>query len=436
MMLPIVLLSRGACTLTAEVGCFVDSASHRVLPHTAYFGKNSRDGHSTLEMCAEACCADGYAGGYSGAEYGAQCFCAKPGAVNPAQLPKSTQCSAPCPGNKSETCGGANAITIFSAKCSAPCRRPPGPAPPAPPAQFYGCEDANASSLPYCDESLSDGARAADLVGRLSLQEKISLLSPTHNPFCAIHTPPVPRLGLPPYKWLTETNSAVDSPCVGSGVCPTTFIGPQGMGASFNRSSWRAKGAVVGTEMRAMQNMVGTLGLTGFGRVPAAPPRQGPACADPSAGRPNINVVKDPRYGRNSEVPGEDPFLSGQYAAAYVHGMQQRDATPKSRLLISSYLKHYTEYNVETSRFTFTHNVSQFSMWDSYLPAYRIGMQEGFASGVMCSYFAPNGTSVCGNEWLLDGVLRKFWGRPDAVVESDCSAVANMVKNHYAANDT
>lgn len=233
----------------------------------------------------------------------------------------------PCPGNATEKCGGSDAISIVTAKCTAPCKRPPAPPGPPPPVTFYGCTSSAAASLPYCDESLSDSARAADLVGRLNLSEKISLLSPTHNPFCAIHTPPVPRVGLPPYKWLTETNSAVDAPCV-SGVCPTTFIGPQGIGASFNRTSWRAKGAVVGTELRALQNMVGNLGLTGFG--------------------PNINLVKDPRYGRNSELPGEDTFLSGTYAAEYIQGMQQRDSTSKGRLLMSSYLKHYTEYNVET----------------------------------------------------------------------------------------
>ena len=95
--------------------------------------------------------------------------------------------------------------------------------------------------------------------------------------------------------------------------------------------------------------------------------------------------------------------------------------------------------NVETGRFTFTHNVSQFTMFDSYLPQYEMAFKQGQASGAMCSYFGPNGASVCGNPWLLNGMIRgdaPGWGRPDAVVESDCSAVGNMIKNHYAANKT
>ena len=113
-------------------------------------------------------------------------------------------------------------------------------------------------------------------------------------------------------EWLTETNSCVDAGCAGHGKfrCPTTFVGPNNMASSFNRSSWRAKGDVVSTDMRALNNQLwtkpgelgyragaetaepGTTGLTGFG--------------------PNINVVKDPRYGRNSELPGEDPVLTAE----------------------------------------------------------------------------------------------------------------------------
>jgi hypothetical protein len=95
-------------------------------------------------------------------------------------------------------------------------------------------------------------------------------------------------------------------------------------------------------------------------------------------------------------------------------------AGPTPRLKILAYVKHYTAYNVESSRFTFTANVSQFTMFDSYLPQYQMAFQEGQASGAMCSYFAPNGVSLCGNPWLLNGMLRGAapgWNRPDAVVE-------------------
>ena len=110
----------------------------------------------------------------------------------------------------------------------------------------------------------------------------------------------------------------------------------------------------------------GLLGLTGYG--------------------PNINVIKDPRYGRNSELPGEDPVLTGEYAVNYVKGMQQtktgKGGKPVLKMLSS--LKHYTAYSVETSRFTFSASVTNFTLHDSNLPQYEAAFVEGGASGAMC----------------------------------------------------
>merc|ERR1711907_699114 len=141
------------------------------------------------------------------------------------------------------------------------------------------------------------------------------------------------------------------------------------------------KGDVISTEMRIANNMgQGETGLTGFG--------------------PNINTVKDPRYGRNSELVGEDPYLAGEYGTEYTKGLQQVD--PNGQLKMLAYLKHYTAYSVESSRFTFTANVSMFDLWDSYLPQYEAALTQGQSSGAMCSYFAPNGVSCCGNDYLLN----------------------------------
>lgn len=223
------------------------------------------------------------------------------------------------------------------------------------------------------------------------------------------------------YRWLTEANTAVDAPCVARGRCPTTFVGPLNMAASFNASSWRLKGDVLSTELRALFNVWPTLtsdpysdhavGLTGFG--------------------PNINLIKDPRYGRNSELPSEDPYLAGAYASAMVGGMQQTRAGPGGEPIfrMRSYLKHFTAYSVEANRFTFAANLSAYDLHDSNLPQFATGLREGGASGVMCSYFAPNGTSACGNKHLLTGLIRTAWARADAVVMSDCGAVNNMRTN-------
>jgi beta-D-xylosidase 4 len=290
---------------------------------------------------------------------------------------------------------------------------------------FHGCTTTTAKRLPYCNTTLSHAARAAWLVNELSLSEKIALLSPTRKPFCDCHSAAIPRLGLPAYRWLTEVNSVVSVPCASPTRCATSFVGPQNMAASFNRSSWFAKGDVVSTELRAFSNAwsgdpydPAAVGLTGFG--------------------PNINLVKDPRYGRNSELPGEDPHLSAEYATAYVRGMQQSRPGPNGEAIYRSraYLKHYTAYSVETNRFTFSANVSKFDLFDSNLPQFRAALQDGGASGAMCSYFAPNGVSSCGSKYLLEELMRRTWGRHDAVVMSDCSAVANMMKNSMGLNAT
>lgn len=279
--------------------------------------------------------------------------------------------------------------------------------PTASPNLFYGCVSADSQSLPYCNATLSAAARAEDLTSRLSLSEKIAQLSPTKPPYCACHTAPATAAGgVPMYRWLTEVNSVVSAPCVAPGQCPTQFIGPLGTAASFNDSAWYAKGDVVSTDMRALFNSYGgadaysdaAVGLTGFG--------------------PNINTVRDPRFGRNSELAGEDPYLSGRYASAYVKGMQQRATGAGGQPLykMRAYLKHYTAYSVETSRFTFSANLSAFDLHDSNLPQYAAAMTGGGASGAMCSYFAPDGVSACGNEALLNGQIRTTWERPDAVL--------------------
>ena len=215
---------------------------------------------------------------------------------------------------------------------------------------YHGCLDNVSRALPYCDTRLGHEKRVDDILMRLTVDELVSLLSPTRPPYCGCTTKSVERIGIPSYKWLTETNTCA----AGAGKQSTVFVGPLNMAASFNRSSWWMKGDVISSELRITNNRgTGEAGLTGFG--------------------PNINTIKDPRYGRNSELPSEDPFLSGQYAVHYVRGMQQ---VSSGHLKMLSYLKHYTAYNVETNRFVFVANVTQFDFWDSYLPQYKMALTE------------------------------------------------------------
>jgi beta-glucosidase-like glycosyl hydrolase len=281
---------------------------------------------------------------------------------------------------------------------------------------FHGCLDNVSMALPYCDTRLSFDARAADLVSRLTIDEKVNTLAGQDAPnYCGAHAAAVPRVGLPAWRWLTEANTDVLGCVAGTSRCSTVFVGPEGIAASFNRTSWGLKGDVVSTELRVHNNAGDTDALSGFG--------------------PNINTVKDPRYGRNSELPGECPFLAGTYAVAYVRGMQQVSKTTGFVKMLA-YLKHYTAYNKEAGRFSWGANVTDFAFGDSYLPQYKMGFVEGGASGAMCSYFAANGVPSCGSDWLMNQLVRTQWGRPDAVFMSDCSAVANFLKNGFATNDT
>ena len=256
----------------------------------------------------------------SAVEYGTQCYCGIR-VLSPSAVVPLSDCSAMmCPGNNSQSCGDSDRMLVHAYTCTGNVSRTP---------RFHGCLTPRSAAFPYCDINLTYAQRIAWLIGNLTIDEKIAILAP--NPAlgdaCAGHNAGVPRLDIPDWSWLTETNSQVSAGCIIDGVCPTTFVGNLGMAASFNRTNWLRKGQVMGTEMRAFNNMRWHRGsatdyvtLTGFG--------------------PNINILRDPRFGRISELPGEDPYLNGHFAASMVSGMQQRDN--RGRLQMLAYLKHFT----------------------------------------------------------------------------------------------
>lgn len=287
---------------------------------------------------------------------------------------------------------------------------------------YWGCTSHNQSlrELPFCNASLSIEERLNDLMNRLTLKEKIAMLSPQSNlgDTCATHTASVSRIGLPQYMWLVETNTAVASHCL-SHKCATEFSGPLSIAASFNRTSWYLKGSVFGTEQRAFMNIhwhrggqyiphnqaLEGIGLTAFG--------------------PNINQQRDPRFGRTSELPGEDPYLSGEYAKQMVNGMQERDSNGYPKVL--AYLKHFAAYSKEADRGRDAYNISTFDLFDTYLPQFEKAFVEANATGAMCSYNGINGVPSCANSYLLNDILRNQWGRPDAHITTDCGAVHNLL---------
>ena len=284
--------------------------------------------------------------------------------------------------------------------------------------------------LPFCDSTLPMYSRISDLVERLTPEEMIGLISPdAKSSVSACNNMDVgaARFGIPAYMHLVEMNTNVASCCLKEGQCATTYAGPTGLAAAFNTTMWRMKGELISDEFRAMNNIgwhrcVGAsdvkqalIGLTGFG--------------------PNINIMRDPRWGRNSEVPSEDPFLAGEYAHHYVRGGQTGEDMRYTKVAMS--LKHFADYSVEANREGFAPNVSMHDQWETFLPQFQRGMDVdgGNATGVMCSYASPNGIPACANKYLLNDVLRGDFNRPDAVVGTDCHAITHMYENSDYAKD-
>jgi len=177
---------------------------------------------------------------------------------------------------------------------------------------------------------------------------------------------------------------------------------------------------VIGSEVRALNNIGwnrdagGTttekIGLTGYG--------------------PDINNPRDPRNGRFSELPGEDPYMAGEYAAEMLLGMQEEDQHGHPKMI--AFVKHFTAYSQESGRDYDTFNISDFDLYDSYLRQYQVALSKGRASGLMCSYNGENGKPSCANGALLNDIVRNKWNMTDTLISTDCGAVANL--RHYPAS--
>ncbi|XAR53074.1 Non-reducing end alpha-L-arabinofuranosidase [Bertholletia excelsa] len=269
----------------------------------------------------------------------------------------------------------------------------------------FACDSASdpgVKNYTFCDTSASISERVGDLVTRLTLQEKISWLVDASSA--------VSRLGIPKYEWWSEALHGVSY--VGPGTRFSTLVPgatsfPQVIctAASFNVSLFTAIGKVVSTEARAMYN-VGLAGLTYWS--------------------PNVNIFRDPRWGRGQETPGEDPLLSSKYAAAYVRGLQDRDDGDKDRLKVGACCKHYTAYDLDSwkgvDRLHFNAVVTQQDLDDTYQPPFKSCVEDGNVASVMCSYNQVNGKPSCADPDLLKGVIRGKW-KLNGYISSDCDSV-------------
>jgi hypothetical protein len=226
------------CDVKTEY-CYVDQAA-RLLPTSVFMGAALN-----TEYCAQLCSDKGFA--LAGAENGNECYC---GPALPADAVKapSSECNVACTANTKEQCGGTWRISVFNVSCSGT----PVPRPKAPPKMVNPCLDASAgfSGLPFCNASLPLDERIADALGRMTTGEKISNLGSDAGA--------IPSLGLNPYNWWSEATHGISHTTFSDAVpAVTNFAFPITTAMSFNRSLWRATGAAIGIEGRAMGNAGG-----------------------------------------------------------------------------------------------------------------------------------------------------------------------------------
>jgi beta-glucosidase len=260
---------------------------------------------------------------------------------------------------------------------------------------------ATAQDVPaYLNTKLPARERAEDLVSRMTLQEKASQLV---NQARAI-----PRLHVPAYDWWSEALHGV-------AVNGTTeFPEPIGLAATFDAPAIHEMATAIGIEGRIVhaQSLHNGDSVIFHGLDFWAP---------------NVNIFRDPRWGRGQETYGEDPFLTAHMAVAFVTGMQGDD--PNHPRVIAT-PKHFDVHSgPEPTRHFADVDVSKHDMVDTYLPAFRAAIVQGHAGSVMCAYNAIDGQPACANEFLLGKELRGAWGFQGYVV-SDCGAVRDIYNGH------
>ena len=263
-----------------------------------------------------------------------------------------------------------------------------------------------ASPCIFQDPHASAEARARDLVAHMTLDEK---MSQTLN-----HAVAIPRLGVPEYNWWNEALHGVAR----NGIA-TVFPESTGLAATWDAPLIHDVADVISTEARAKNNDAlahddhrGYTGLTFWS--------------------PNINILRDPRWGRGLETYGEDPFLTTTIGVAFIRGLQGNDphyfkvvATPK----------HFAVHSgPEPLRHEFNVNISPHDLEDTYLPAFRGAIIDGKADSIMCAYNAIDGLPACASPLLLKDHLRDAWGFRGFVV-SDCDAVSDITTGHHTAPD-
>ncbi|MFA6831119.1 MAG: glycoside hydrolase family 3 C-terminal domain-containing protein [Bacteroidaceae bacterium] len=260
----------------------------------------------------------------------------------------------------------------------------------------------------YLDESIDFEVRAQAIVKLMTLKEKVEQMRE--------YAPAIPRLGIPTYFWWNETLHGVAR----SKDTVTVFPQAIAMAACFDRQAMKVMGDICATEARAIYNQSFLDG------------DRGAQYKGLTFWTPNINIFRDPRWGRGQETYGEDPYLTGQLGVAIVKGLEGDN--PRY-LKTSACAKHFAVHSgPESTRHTFDVDVSDADLWNTYLPAFRDLVVDGKVSSVMCAYNRFRGKPCCANQHLMVDVLRNMWGFK-GYVTSDCGAVTDFWHTHKTYKD-
>ena len=258
-----------------------------------------------------------------------------------------------------------------------------------------------AQKLPYQDTSLTAEQRAEDLLPRLTLEEKVALMQNA--------SPAIPRLGIKEYDWWNEALHGV-----GRAGLATVFPQSIGMGASFNDSLLYEVFDAVSDEARVKSRIFSENGV--LKRYQGL-----------TFWTPNVNIFRDPRWGRGQETYGEDPYLTGQLGMAVVRGLQGPENGKYDKLHACA--KHFAVHSgPEWNRHSFdAENITPRDLWETYLPAFKDLVQKADVKEVMCAYNRFEGEPCCGSNRLLMQILRDEWGYKGIVV-SDCGAISDFYR--------
>lgn len=262
--------------------------------------------------------------------------------------------------------------------------------------------------FPFQNPKLTFQQRVDDLVSRLTLEEKVAQMVSS--------APAIPRLEIPMYDWWNETLH---------GVARTPFpvtVFPQaiGMAATFNKDALFKMADYSALEGRAIYNKV------------LATNKQGKRYLGLTYWTPNVNIFRDPRWGRGQETYGEDPYLTCMLGDAFVKGLQGDD--PKY-LKAAACAKHYAVHSgPEPLRHHFDIDVSAYDLWDTYLPAFKKLVVDSKVAGVMCAYNAFRTQPCCGSDILMNDILRNQWGFK-GYVTSDCAGIEDFFTKHKTHPD-